>query len=138
MKYSLPKNTVFLLKNILTNFRDCQKSLLMEKYMLMKVIKNCSDTISPDMAEVETALKIGDKFKMEYDWCDKKPSICGEIQSWHKDVGEFTVVDIVCNMIIKPSEVWVRLAANDEKFTKRCGSKEFDAPEEQILERLVA
>lgn len=39
--------------------------------MLIKVIKNCGDTTLPDMAEMETTLKIGDKFKMKYDWCEK-------------------------------------------------------------------
>ncbi len=106
--------------------------------MYIKVIKNCDDGVSPDMADVDTSLKLGDTFKMEYDWCEKKPAICGEKRSWHKAVGEFTVVDIVCNMIVKPNSVWVRLSANDELFIKRCGSKEFDASEEQVLERRVA
>lgn len=106
--------------------------------MLIKVIKNCGDTTLPDMVEMETTLKIGDKFKMKYDWCDKRSAMCGELKNWHMDVGEFTVVDIVCNMLIKPHSVWVRLFANDELFTKRCGSKEFDTSEQQVLERLVA
>ena len=50
----------------------------------------------------------------------------------------FEVVDIVCNMVINPHEVWVRLRSCDEDFTKRCGSKEFDAPEKQVLERMAA
>ncbi len=106
--------------------------------MLIKVMKKCGNTALPDLAEVETTLKIGDKFKMEYDWCEKKPAMYGAARIWHKAVGEFTVVDIVCNMLVQPNSVWVRLSANDELFTKRCGSKEFDASEQQVLERLVA
>lgn len=106
--------------------------------MLLKVLKGARDTGKPDMEEMETAFNIGDKFKMEYDWCDKIQCINGYRPNWHKDVAEFKVVDMVCNMLVYPSEVWLRLGSDDELFKKRCGSEEFDAPEKQVIERVRA
>ena len=105
---------------------------------MMNVIKVAGDSSKPDTVEMDTAFKIGDKFEMEYDWCSKHKAMNGYINNWHKDTAEFEVVDIVCNMLINPHEIWVRLKSKDENFTKRCGSKEFDAPEYQILERKAA
>lgn len=104
---------------------------------MMNVIKVAGDSSKPDTVEMDTAFSIGDKFKMEYDWCSRYPAINGYIPIWHKDTAEFEVVDIVCNMLINPHEVWVRLRSCDETFIKRCG-REFDAPEKQILERKAA
>lgn len=106
--------------------------------MLMNVIKVAGDSSKPDKVEMDTAFSIGDKFRMEYDWCKRYQGMNGYIPSWHKDTAEFEVVDIVCNMLINPHEVWVRLRSCDENFTKRCGSKEFDAPEKQVVERMAA
>ena len=106
--------------------------------MLMKVLKGAGDSRKPDEVDMDTTLFVGSKFKMEYDWCTRIPCIGGYRLDWHKDIAKFEVVDIVCNMLIYPVEVWVRLNSNDEEFIKRCGSSEFDAPEKQILERKIA
>lgn len=105
---------------------------------MMNVIKVAGDSSKPDKVEMDTTLSIGDKFRMEYDWCNRYQGMNGSIPYWHIDTAEFEVVDIVCNMLINPHEVWVRLRSCDEDFTKRCGSKEFDAPEKQVLERMAA
>ena len=104
--------------------------------MKLKVIKAVGDTSKPDTVEADTSLKIGDSFEMEYDWCTKIPCINGYKPIWHKDIAEFTVVDIVCNMLINPSSVWVRLKSVDELFQKRCGAGCFDVPEDKVLERI--
>lgn len=104
--------------------------------MNLKVIKAVGDTSKPDTVEADTSLKIGDSFEMEYDWCTKIPCINGYKPIWHKDIAEFTVVDIVCNMLINPSSVWVRLKSVDELFQKRCGAGCFDVPEDKVLERI--
>ena len=39
--------------------------------MLLKVLKGARDTWKPDEVEMDTAFNIGDKFKMEYDWCKR-------------------------------------------------------------------
>ena len=104
--------------------------------MLIKVLKRNGDTLSPDEIEMETALNIGDKFLMEYDWCKRIPCMNGYKPDWYKDVAEFTVVDIVCNMLINPSSVWVRLHSDDELFNKRCGMGDFDVEENKVLERI--
>ena len=57
---------------------------------------------------------------------------------WYKDIAEFTVVDIVCNMLYKPASVWVRLRSADELFNKRCGSGDFDVEESMVLKRIEA
>ena len=75
---------------------------------------------------------------MEYDWCKRIQCMNGYKPEWYKDVAEFTVVDMVCNMLVYPSEVWLLLGSEDEMFRKRCGSEEFDAPEKQVLERMAA
>ncbi len=106
--------------------------------MLIKVLKRSGDTTKPDMIDMETTLKVGDKFKMEYDWCKRYPAMCGELREWYKDVCEFEVVDIVCNMLVNPHSVWIRLSTDDETFAKRCGGEEFDIVEEQALKRMVA
>lgn len=104
----------------------------------MKVLKGARDTWKPDEVEMDAAFSVGEKFKMEYDWCIRIPCMNGYRPEWHKGIAEFTVVDMVCNMLINPNEVWVRLSSDDETFQKRCGSEEFDAPEKQVLERMVA
>lgn len=104
--------------------------------MLMKVLKSKGDITNPDMVDFESAFKIGDKFEMEYDWCKRIPCMNGYKPEWYKGIAEFTVVDMVCNMLINPNEVWLRLSSVDETFQKRCGSEEFDAPEKQVLERI--
>ena len=104
--------------------------------MLIKVLKRNGDTSSPDKIEMETALHIGDKFLMEYDWCKRIPCMNGYKPDWYKDVAEFTVVDIVCNMLVNPSSVWVRLHSDDELFNKRCGIGDFDVEENKVLERI--
>ena len=106
--------------------------------MLLKVLKGARDTWKPEEVEMDTAFNIGDKFKMEYDWCKRIQCMNGYKPEWYKDVAEFTVVDMVCNMLVYPSEVWLRLGSEDEMFRKRCGSEEFDAPEKQVLERMAA
>lgn len=107
------------------------------KILLMNVIKVAGDSSKPNMVEIDTAFNIGDKFKMEYDWCSRHQALNGYIPKWHKDIAEFEVVDIVCNMLINPNEVWLRLKSKDENFRKRCGG-EFDAPEYQVWERKIA
>lgn len=104
--------------------------------MLMNVIKCVGNSTKPVMVEMDTEFKIGDKFKMEYDWCKRQQGMNGYIAEWHKDVAQFEVVDIVCNMVVNPHEVWLRLHSLDEKFRKRCGG-EFDAPEYQVLKRKI-
>lgn len=37
----------------------------------MNVIKVAGDSSKPDKVEMDTALSIGDKFRMEYDWCNR-------------------------------------------------------------------
>ena len=37
---------------------------------------------------------------------------------WYKDIAEFIIVDIVCNMLVNPSSIWVRLHCEDETFKK--------------------
>ena len=106
--------------------------------MLMKVLKSVAASDKPEIVEITTAFNIGDTFKMEYDWCKRKPAMNGYIMEWHKDTAVFKVADIVCNMIINPHEVWLRLTSDDESFIHRCGRIVFDAPEKQILERKVA
>ncbi|MDO5587187.1 MAG: hypothetical protein Q4G53_08895 [Clostridia bacterium] len=103
--------------------------------MLINVIKIAGDSSKPNMVEMDTAFNIGDKFKMEYDWCRRKQAMNGYTAEWHKDIAVFEVVDIVCNMLVKPYSVWLRLRSWDENFTKRCGCEEFDVPEYQVLER---
>lgn len=102
--------------------------------MKVKVWKH-EDAKKPDIIEVETAFNKGDKFEMEYDWCTKVECIVGHEKIWHKDIAEFEVVDIFCNMLINPSSVWLRLKSDDKLFQKRCGGC-FDVPEEQVLERM--
>ena len=106
--------------------------------MLIKVFKSVDASDKPDTIELESAFKIGDTFKMEYDWCKRKPAMNGYIMEWHKDTAVFKVEDIVCNKVINPHEVWIRLTSDDELFNHRCGIGVFDAPEKQILERKVA
>ena len=106
--------------------------------MLLKVLKSVNASDKPEIVEITTAFKIGDTFKMEYDWCKRKQAMNGYILEWHKDIAEFKVKDMVCNMLINPHEVWIRLTSDDELFNRRCGLGTFDAPEKQILERKVA
>ena len=73
---------------------------------------------------------------MEYDWCKRIHCMNGYKPEWYKGIAEFTVVDIVCNMLINPSSIWVRLHSDDELFKKRCGGGDFDAPEDKVLERI--
>lgn len=105
--------------------------------MLVNVIKAAGDLTKPNKVEMNTEFNIGDKFKMEYDWCKRVQCVNGYIPHWHKDVAEFEVVNIVCNMLINPPEIWVRLRSCNKEFIKRCG-REFDAPEHRILQRKVA
>ena len=100
------------------------------------MLKRNGDITSPDEIEVESELHVGDKFLMEYDWCKRIPCMNGYKPDWYKDIAEFTVVDIVCNMLVNPSSIRVRLHCEDEIFKKRCGSKDFDVPEEKVLERI--
>lgn len=105
--------------------------------MLMNVIKVAGDSSKPNKVEMDTMFNIGDKIKMEYDWCKRVQCVNGYVPHWYKDVAEFEVVNIVCNMLINPPEIWIRLRSNDKDFIKRCG-REFDAPEYQILERKIS
>ena len=106
--------------------------------MLMKVLKSVNASDKLEIIEIESAFNIGDTFKMEYDWCKRKPAMNGYLLEWHKDTAVFKVEDIVCNMVINPHEVWLRLTSDDESFMHRCGQGGFDAPEKQILQRKVA
>ena len=106
--------------------------------LLMKVLKRADKASIPDMVEFDSAFKVGDKFTMEYDWCRRIPCMNGYKPEWHKDIAEITVVDMVCNMLINPNEVWLRLSSDNETFRKKCGSEAFDAPEKQVLERMAA
>lgn len=106
--------------------------------MLMKVLKSVNASNKPDTIELESAFNVGDTFKMEYDWCKRYPAMNGYTLEWHKDVAVFKVKDMVCNMLINPHEVWIRLTSDDELFKRRCGRGVFDAPEKQILERKIA
>ena len=76
--------------------------------MLINVIKVAGDSSKPNMVEMNTAFNIGDKIKMEYDWCRRVQCMNGYMPHWYKAVAEFEVVNIVCNMLINPPEVWVR------------------------------
>ena len=104
--------------------------------MTVKVLRRAGDISKPATIEMDTALNIGDRFEMEYDWCTQKECMNGYKAIWHKDIAEFRVVDIICNMLINPSSLWLRLDSDDETFQKRCGGGSFDAPEEQVLERI--
>ncbi|MCR4719342.1 MAG: hypothetical protein K5768_06910 [Firmicutes bacterium] len=106
--------------------------------MIVRVIKREGDTSKPDNIETDTAFAIGDRFEMEYDWCTKMQCMNGYRPIWHKAVAEFVVEDIVCNMLINPSSIWVRLKSDDKVFQKRCGSGSFDVPEKQVLKRTSA
>ena len=106
--------------------------------MLIRVLKRNGDISSPDEIEMETVLRIGDGFCMEYDWCKRIPCMNGYRPDWYKDVAEFTVVNVVCNMLCKPESIWVRLHSDDELFKKRCGNSDFDAEEDKVLERIKA
>lgn len=105
--------------------------------MLINVIKTEGDISKPDAIEMDTKLKIGDRFTMQYDWCSKICGINGNKVNWHIGTAEFTVSNMVCNMLLFPHEIWVRLHTQDSDFKKRCGCNEFDAPERQVLERVV-
>ncbi|MBS7297618.1 MAG: hypothetical protein KIG65_00895 [Eubacteriales bacterium] len=104
--------------------------------MLIKVLKRSGDASNPNEIEMETVLHIGDKFLMAYDWCKRIPCINGYKPDWYKGIAEFTVVDIVCNMLYKPESVWIRLHSDDELFNKRCGSGDFDVEEDKVLESI--
>lgn len=105
--------------------------------MLMKVWKWTHDTTSSKEVEMQTELRLGQKIYMEYDWCKRIPCMNGYKPEWHKGTAEFTVVDIVCNMLINPCEIWVRLRSDNAEFIKRCECEEFEASEQQILSRIT-
>ncbi len=104
----------------------------------MKVLKSVTASNKLESIELESAFNVGDTFSMEYDWCKRYPAMNGYTLEWHKDVAVFRVEDMVCNMLINPHEVWIRLTSDDELFKHRCGQRGFDAPEKQILERKVS
>ena len=105
--------------------------------MLMKTLKLVNDTRTPDEVEMPTKFKVGDRIALKYDWCEKTNGILGSHKTWHQDVTSVEVVDIKCNMLVVPAEVRIFMKTIDPIFYGRCRCDEFDAPEEQVLERVV-
>lgn len=105
--------------------------------MLIKTLKVVNDDSNPGTVEMDTKFNIGDRITMQYDWCSKTPCINGNKLNWHIGTAEFTVSNMVCNMLLFPHEIWMRLHTKDRDFINRCGCDEFDAPEQQVLKRIV-
>lgn len=103
--------------------------------MKMAVLK-IQGSNRPDYVERDTVFKIDQKIAIEYDWAEKENCMNGYRNNWHKDTGIFIVKDIICNMIINPSEIMIKLHSDNETFIKRCNRKEFYVFENLLIGRL--
>ena len=89
------------------------------------------------MAEVDTRFSVGERFRIVYDLSGTRmPSGIWNMRNQEEMIVE--IVEIVCNMLIFPAEVWVLLKTEDPKFLAFYGNDVLNVEESRFAKRIIA
>lgn len=105
--------------------------------MLVDVIKHASDVGKPEKVEVDSCFYIGERLKITYDGSTEISGMTGNTKRWNTGTADVKVVDIVCNMVINPAEVWVILEPDDPLFLELIGERRIEVPEKLLLKHII-